>query len=103
MTSDTHGACYGPQQLKLLGQAFDQAWTILAPSIGENILLIEALRLALANAILNQATSFGQDAGGLRDAALGDAQFHDVLHRHVPRLLGASLHEGPISARPVLY
>jgi hypothetical protein len=67
---DGVGACYGPEQLKTIGDAFDQAWSSIAYRFGDNALAVEAARLRLASAIFEQAPHFPQDASALRDAAL---------------------------------
>jgi hypothetical protein len=62
-------ASYGPEHLKVLFTAFDQAWESMAGDVGTNPLAIEAARLKLANIIL----SLGDKAKGpdwLKNAAL---------------------------------
>src|SRR6476469_1540386 len=54
-------ASYGPETLKVLFQAFDEAWQTLAPSCGDNVLSIHAGRLKLANAILSVAREGSTD------------------------------------------
>jgi hypothetical protein len=61
---------YGPDILRVLFQAFDEAWNVLAPKCGENPLAIYAARLKLANAILGLARKDIQDPGAIRDGAL---------------------------------
>jgi hypothetical protein len=63
-------AFYGPETLKVLFQAFDEAWQTLAPSCGENTLSIHAARLKLANAILSVAREGSTDPGAIKDGAL---------------------------------
>jgi phage baseplate assembly protein W len=63
-------ASYGPETLKVLFQAFDEAWQTLAPSCGENALAIHATRLKLANAILSVAREGSTDPRAIRDGAL---------------------------------
>jgi hypothetical protein len=63
-------ASYGPETLKVLFQAFDEAWQTFAPSCGESPLSIHAGRLKLANAILSVAREGSTDARALRDGAL---------------------------------
>jgi hypothetical protein len=84
MTTDIEGQCYGPRQVKLLGDAFDRAWAMIAPLVGSNLLLTEAIRLALANAVLNQMRRIGHDVESLCNAALKDAQFRYLLHQRLP-------------------
>jgi hypothetical protein len=42
------GAAFGPETLKVVGQAFDEAWTEIAGNFGSNPSEIEAARLKLA-------------------------------------------------------
>jgi hypothetical protein len=64
------GASYGPDALKIVAQAFDDAWTSIAGNFGGNALAVEAVRLKLANFILDEAPAHRGDASGLKDAAL---------------------------------
>ena len=64
------GASLGPEALKAIGQAFDDAWASMAPNIGSNPLVVRAARLHLANVILSIATEGSRDADALRQAAL---------------------------------
>ena len=48
------GASFGPDTLKALGQAFDQAWTEIAVNFGDT--QVENARLRLAEAMLSIAT-----------------------------------------------
>jgi len=45
-------ASFGPDALKVIGEAFDAAWTEIAGSFVDDPVVIEAARLQLANAIL---------------------------------------------------
>jgi hypothetical protein len=63
-------ASYGPEALRVLGQAFDEAWQELAPRCGQNELSVRATRLKLANAILSAAGSGSRDAEAIMRAAL---------------------------------
>lgn len=45
-------ASYGPDALKVLYQAFDEAWAALAPAYGNDPQAIDAARTQLAMAIL---------------------------------------------------
>ena len=45
-------ASYGPEALKVLGQAFDEAWFQIAGNFGEDPADIEKARLRLARALL---------------------------------------------------
>lgn len=64
------GASYGPDELKLIEQAFDDAWASIAGNFGGNALAVEAARLKLANFMLDEASAHRNDVAGLKDAAL---------------------------------
>jgi len=49
------GASFDPAELAILGQAFDQAWEQLGPSVSSRATAVEAARLKLANAVLAAA------------------------------------------------
>jgi hypothetical protein len=63
------GAAFGPEVLKIISKAFDDAWAEVAPNVGTNPQAIEASRLYLANIIVSDNTS---DADALRAAVLGE-------------------------------
>jgi hypothetical protein len=63
-------ASYGPDDLKILGQAFDEAWQTVAPTLRDDQLAREALRLKLAEAILMAAHVDCRDIQTLKNAAL---------------------------------
>ena len=46
---------YGPDRLKQIYEAFDQAWEAVKPLLDDNPLAHEAARLKLANTILSMA------------------------------------------------
>jgi hypothetical protein len=64
------GAAFGPEVLKVIGKAFDDAWAEVAPSVGDNPLAIYAARLRLANVILGLTTEDTSDAEQLKAVAL---------------------------------
>ena len=64
------GASYGPEALKVLGQAFDQAWRSIAGNFGEDPAEIEGARQKLANALLSVACEDSRDPEVLKNAAL---------------------------------
>jgi hypothetical protein len=64
------GATYGPEALKVIGQAFDEAWAEIAPHFEGHSLQTEAARLRLAHAVLAVATEDERDAAALRKTAL---------------------------------
>ena len=45
-------ASYGPEALKTICQAFDQAWAQIAHQFGDDQFVVEAARVRLAEAIL---------------------------------------------------
>jgi hypothetical protein len=49
------GASYGPDRLKDIYQAFDDAWAAIGPLVDEAPLAQEAARIKLANFILSVA------------------------------------------------
>ena len=63
-------ASYGPDQLKILGQAFDSAWAQIAPHVSGKPTGVEAARLKLAQIVLNLAKNGVMDAQRLTDAAV---------------------------------
>ena len=70
-------ASFSPEKLKGIIRAFDDAWSSIAPGIGDNPLAIEATRLKLANIILAIAQNKGGDPEQLKRAAL-DLMAKDV-------------------------
>ena len=64
------GASFGPDALKAIGKAFDNAWLEIAVNFGTDPLQIETARLKLAEAILSVANEDSRDAGALKRAAL---------------------------------
>jgi hypothetical protein len=69
------GAAYGPQALKVIGQAFDEAWEAIAGNFSSDPNVISAARMNLAKAILSVANYDSRDAAALKRAAL------DILRR----------------------
>jgi len=64
------GTSYGPEALKAVGQAFDEAWLQIAGNFGDEPGDIEKARLRLARALLLIAHEDSRDVGVLRQAAL---------------------------------
>jgi hypothetical protein len=62
------GAAFGPEAVKAVGQAFDEAWAEIAGKFASD--RIEGARLSLANAVLSVATDMSRDAQLLKKAAL---------------------------------
>ena len=64
------GASFGPDTLKAIGKAFDEAWTQIAGNFGNDPAEIEAARLKLAKAVLSVADDNSRDVEALKQAAL---------------------------------
>jgi hypothetical protein len=63
-------ASYGPDELKALGKAFDDAWDRVAPTVSKRPQAIEAARLALADIMLGLAKHGNFDPVSLADTAV---------------------------------
>jgi hypothetical protein len=64
------GASYGPDALKTIGLAFDQAWETIAGNFGEDPHDIERARLRLATALLSVASDDSRNVEALKRGAL---------------------------------
>jgi len=64
------GATFGPETLKALGEAFDQAWAQIAGNFGDGSTQVENARLRLAEAMLSVATEERTDVAALKARAL---------------------------------
>lgn len=64
------GAAYGPEALKVIGQAFDEAWLDIAGNFGDDPPNVENARNRLARTILSIADDDSRDVSALRRAAL---------------------------------
>jgi hypothetical protein len=64
------GASFGPDALKTISQAFDEAWASIGGSFGSDPLSIEAARLKLAQAVLSVASESSRDVEALKLRAL---------------------------------
>jgi hypothetical protein len=64
------GVSFGPDALRVIGQAFDAAWADIAGNFGDHPAQVEAARLKLANAILAIANEDSRDAEELKRTAL---------------------------------
>ena len=62
------GASYGPEALKAIGRAFDEAWASIAGNFSDD--QIEAARLRLANALLAVAKDNSRDVEVMKREAL---------------------------------
>ena len=63
-------ASYGPDQLKALGDAFDDAWSRISPTVSSRAEAVEAARLKLAEIVLGLAKNGNLDPGHLADTAV---------------------------------
>ena len=64
------GATYGPETLKVIGKAFDDAWSEIAGHFTHNGLQAQSVRLKLAHAVLAAAGDDSRDSDELKNAAL---------------------------------
>jgi hypothetical protein len=64
------GASFGPDALKAIGQAFEQAWLEIAGNFGSDPRDIEKARYRLATALLSVASEDSRDMEVLKQAAL---------------------------------
>jgi hypothetical protein len=63
-------ASYGPEALKVMGQAFDEAWLSIARNFGNDPRDIEKARFTLAHALLSVAHEDCRDVEALKRGAL---------------------------------
>jgi len=63
-------ASFGPLTLKVIGQAFDEAWSEIAGNYGSDPLDIDSARYTLANAVLAVAREDSRDVEALKRDAL---------------------------------
>jgi hypothetical protein len=61
------GASFGPETVKAMGEAFDQAWAEIAGNFGDNPTQIESARSRLADAVISVTTD---DIAALKNGAL---------------------------------
>jgi hypothetical protein len=64
------GASYGPETVKAMGQAFDEAWLTIASTFGSDPQDIEKARMRLARAVLSVADEDSRDVQALKVGAL---------------------------------
>jgi len=65
------GAAYSPGEVEAMGQAFDDAWVIVALRLGgQTDVHIDLLRMSLAHSVLASLQRCGADADALTKAAL---------------------------------
>lgn len=65
-----HSAIYGPEALKVLFKAFDDAWEEVKPTISKRASAIEAARLKLANIMLGLVKDDSRDPAQLKNEGL---------------------------------
>ena len=63
-------ASFGPDTLKIIGQAFDEAWLVIAGKFSTSTAIAEAGRLRLADALLASASKGSRDVEALKRDAL---------------------------------
>ena len=64
------GATYGPETLKVIGKAFDDAWSEIGSHFSPSGLQAQSTRLKLARAVLSVAREDSRDPDELKNAAL---------------------------------
>ena len=72
------GASFGPDALKAIGQAFDEAWKTIEGNFGSDPQEVETARLKLANALLSIASNDSRDVEVLKRATSGSASLSQV-------------------------
>jgi hypothetical protein len=64
------GAAFGPDALKTIAQAFDEAWERIAGNFGTDVATVNGARAKLADAVLSVASENTRDVEELKKAAL---------------------------------
>jgi hypothetical protein len=64
------GAAFGPDALKVVCQAFDDAWREIEGNFGNDPRDIEVARLKLANAVMSVADEDSRDVAAVKNGAL---------------------------------
>jgi hypothetical protein len=64
------GACHGPDELKVIEQAFDDAWAAIEGNFGDDPATRENARIRLAKAVLSVAVEGVRDAEALKEGGL---------------------------------
>jgi hypothetical protein len=75
------GAAFGPEAVKAIGQAFDEAWDYIAGNFGDDPTSIELGRSRLAEAMLSVAREDSRDVEALKRGAL---EAMALYYRSVP-------------------
>jgi hypothetical protein len=78
------GAAFGPEALKAIGQAFDQAWAEIAEHFAGDPVITESARLTLADAILSVASESrpGCPSSEERGAPSNGPELQVIADRH---------------------
>jgi hypothetical protein len=63
-------ATFPPDELKVIFEAFDDAWDELAPDVSARVSAIEAARLSLATIVLSLAAAGPPERSALKTAAV---------------------------------
>jgi hypothetical protein len=63
-------AAFGPDALKIVFEAFDEAWSSIEGNFGDDSATAEAARSRLANIVLTVARDGASDVASLKTAAL---------------------------------
>ena len=92
------GSSFGPETVKAMGQAFDQAWAEIAAHFGDNPTQIENARLKLAEAMLSVATDGSTDVAALKAGALqvhghGLTIWHPTAHYNILKPVAVQLRQ----------
>jgi hypothetical protein len=69
------GAAYPPDVLKVLYEAFDDAWAEVGPGIGPDATAVESARLSLASIVLSLAAAGPVERQGLTLSAVSAFRF----------------------------
>jgi hypothetical protein len=64
------GGSYGPDELKILFKAFDEAWDAIAPTVSGRAGAVETTRMKLAAVILGLAHGGERNVAVLKSAAV---------------------------------
>jgi hypothetical protein len=64
------GAAFPPHELRIIFEAFDDAWSEVATEVGTDPSAVEAARLSLATIVLSLAKTGPLERTGLKAAAI---------------------------------
>ena len=65
-----YGASYGPEVLKVMGEAFDSAWLAIAGNFGNDDKDIQTARRKLAEALLSAVSRHDRNSEALKNRTL---------------------------------